>query len=436
MISLTSATSPKSSRFGWPKPSRVETFKKLAANPTGATTRVVFQGKNVDFPIIRIPIDLPKYRMANGRTASWQEEYLANNPNDRRDLFSGDAELWDAQEAQHLLLLKLADKSDLRKYFEDISKKQVDPILLDEHGFVVNGNRRLATWRELIHLDNAKYAHFSHIDVAVLSHCDEKEIDRLEATLQIEKDIKADYSWDAEAIMMKTKQKLHGYSHKDLAKLYGKKESEVKELFDMLAYAEEYLKSRNFAGLWSKVSGQTFAFKGMVSSRNKVSGSGNQEVFKQAAFTLIDNPSDSGGRLYQSIPDIVENLELIKEKLIESFPVKPTLPTVDLDDIFGGYVVSGVSSLDIPLDLEIQKPENVNKARDIIIEVIDSQKQLNKDSEAADYLLKCCAKAQSFLMAATKDGLRPESALNGVDKQLDQIDALSKKIREYIEEQC
>ena len=56
--------SPTGSRFGWPQPARIEEFKKLLASPTGATTRIVFQGNTVDIPIIRVPIELPKYRLA------------------------------------------------------------------------------------------------------------------------------------------------------------------------------------------------------------------------------------------------------------------------------------------------------------------------------------------------------------------------------------
>lgn len=137
MTDIASGTIPATSRFGWPKPARIEEFKKLLASPTGATFRIVFQGKTVDIPIIRVPIDLPKYRMANGRTTSLQAEYLARNPDAQPDLFSGDAELWDAQEVQHTLLLQLAKQSDLRRYFEDTSNKQVEPILLDENGFAV-----------------------------------------------------------------------------------------------------------------------------------------------------------------------------------------------------------------------------------------------------------------------------------------------------------
>jgi hypothetical protein len=265
--------SPTGSRFGWPKPSRVEEFKKLIPSST-ETARLVFQGRLQAFPIVRVDIDMPKYRMANGRTASLQSEFLAKNPKARRDLFSGDPELWDAQEAQHGLLLNLARQADLREYFEDASHQQVDPILLDENGFVVNGNRRIATWRDLLHDEQAKYGHFRHIDVAILPHCDEREIDRLEASLQIEKDIKADYSWDAEANMMLAKQKRDGFSNKDLADLYKMKESEVEELLDMRAYADEYLASRSKRDHWSLVSDAEFAFRKVAQSRQKIAGIG------------------------------------------------------------------------------------------------------------------------------------------------------------------
>jgi hypothetical protein len=428
-------SNPINSRFGWPKPARIEEFKKLLATASGATTRVVFQNKTVDISIIRVPIGLPKYRLANGRTASLQAEYLATTPKARPDIFSGDSELWEAQEIQHQLLLKLSKQSDLQKYFEDTSNQQVDAILLDENGFVVNGNRRLSTWRELIAEDSSRYGHFGHIDIAVLPHCEEKEIDRLEATLQIAKDIKADYSWDNKANMMLAKQKRDGFSNKELGDLYDMKDAEVQELFDMRAYADEYLRSRGKTDQWSLVAEQEFAFKKLVASRQKIAGIGSQEVFKQAAYTLIDNPDEAGGRLYEAIPAIVECLDQVKEKLQEVFQVNAAPIDTQLDSLFGGAgAMAGVDQVDMPLAQEIQKPENSAKARKIIVEVIETQKQLKKDSKSVNYLVECCARAQAQLAAAVKDGFRPESKIAGVGKQLDQIDGLVGKIRKYIEE--
>lgn len=425
---------PMGSRFGWPKPSRVEEFKKLIPEAT-ETHRQVFQDKLQAFPIVRVSIDLPKYRMANGRTASLQSEHLAKNENARRDLFSGDPELWDAQEAQHRLLLQLAKQADLRKHFEDPANKQVEPILLDESGFVVNGNRRLSTWRELLHEDAGKYGHFRHIDIAILPHCDEREIDRLEAFLQIDKDIKADYSWDAEANMMLAKQKRDGFSNKEIAELYKMKENEVEELLDMRDYADEYLASRGRKDHWSLVSDTEFAFRKIVQSRQKISGPGKQEVFKQAAFALIDNPEEAGGRLYEAIPAIVENIDEVMSKLFEHFDIKPPETAPELDDMFGRVEVpaSNADALDIPLAKEIQRAENTDNARKIIVEVIESQKQLKKDSKDAGYLLDCCSKAQAALVAAVSKGLRPESKRQGVAKQLDLIQAQVEKIRQWLD---
>lgn len=427
--------SPTTSRFGWPRPLRRETFARLQeANPTGST-RIVFLGENRDFPIIRIPIGLPKYRLENGRTASLQAEALARDTTLRRDLFTGDPELWESQEAQHKLLLQLSKQSDLDKYFEDISNSQVDAILLDENGFVVNGNRRLSTWRELVHKDSKKYARFAYVDVSVLPHCSDREIDLLEATMQIEKDIKADYNWDAQANMMLAKQKRDKLSNKELSDIYKMKEPQVEELLDMRAYADEYLRSRGQSDLWSLVSDQQFGFRRLVEGRRRMAGLGDQELFKQAAFVLIDKPEEAGGRLYDAIPAIAAGLDAVKNRLREEFEPQEPGEAAGLDELFGGGgATAPTGSSDVALAGEIQKPENAARARAIIVEVIESQKQLKKDSKTSGFLLTNCARANALLTTAVKAGLRAESKRKGVAQQLDEIEAQVVHIRRFLAE--
>lgn len=424
------------SRFGWPQNKRIDELEKLRKEPTGKTHRIVFKGQNTDLPIVRVPIALPKYRMANGRTSSLQAEHLATNTLARRDLFSGDPELLDGQEAQHRLLLKVIKQQDLQKHFEDTIHKQVEPILLDEKGFVVNGNRRLCCWRELVHEDAGKYSHFAYIDVVILPHCDEKDIDRLEAWLQIQRDIKADYSWDARANMLLDKQKREGFSNKELAELYGIKEGEIAELFDMRGYADEYLRSRGKQDMWSLVSEHEEAFRKIVVSRPKINDVGDQQLFKQAAYALIDNPKAAGGRLYEQIPAILNSLDEVREKLADEFPVTPIAPAPEVVSIFGGggTAAEEPSKLSTPLSIEIAKDKNVDKARRVIVEVIVSQKELKKNSKAAEYLIDCCKKANASLAAAVKDGLRPESKRAGVSKQLDAIEKSIARIRKHLDE--
>ena len=421
-------TSPTGSRFGWTKPARLKEFEDFLKADGLPTYRVVIQGLNKDIPIIRVPIDLPKYRMSNGRTASLQVEYLAKNPQVRRDLFKGDPELWDAQEVQHKLLLQLGKVADLSKYFEDSTKKQVDPILLDENGFVVNGNRRLSTWRELIHTDPVRYGHFADIDVAVLPHCTDRQVDRIEAMLQIEKDIRGDYYWDAQANMLFAKLQ-DGFTTADLVDLYKMGIDEIEELLDMRDYAAEYLASRGKADMWSEVSGDDFAFRRLVQSRKKVTGVAKQEIFKEATFTLIDDPTPVG-RLYLAIPELAANIEKVSSRLAAEFPVGPSEPSGELDALFGGGREDAANEGLI----SVLKEERTRfKAREIIADVLEEQRQLKRDRKAAGYLLDMVAKANATLEAAVKDGLRAESTKNGVAKQLDAIDAHVARIRKFLD---
>ncbi|MEG6504143.1 hypothetical protein [Nitratidesulfovibrio sp. 1201_IL3209] len=428
------------SRFGWPQNKRAEEIKRAHENPArSGSERVTFQGQNLDIPIVRVPIDLPKYRLTNGRTVSLQAQHLAERPDVRPDLFSGDPELWDAQEAQHNLLLSVVKVQGLLEYFTDTAHQQVNPILLDEHGFVVNGNRRLACWRHLLHSDTTKYGHFRHIDVAVLPPCDEREIDRIEAKIQVKKDIRADYTWDAKANMLIEKQKRDGFNEAELAELYEMTEGEVRELLDMRAYADEYLRSRGQQNMWSNVSNHEYAFQKIVALRQKMNGVGDKELFKEAAFTLIDKPEEGGGRLYDQIPAIAASMDAIKEKLQEEIPVEVPEAVPDLDEMFGDGGGGDAApapqgeAITVPLAVALKKPENSDKARKIIVEIIESQKQLKRDAKNANFLLTCCSRAHSQLEAAVSEGLRPESKRNGVARQLDAIMKLVGRIQEYLD---
>jgi hypothetical protein len=423
-------TSPTASRFGWTKPARIEEFATLLRTEGLPTHRVVFQGQSRDIPIIRVPIGLPKYRLANGRTASLQVEHLAKNPGLRADLFSGDPELWDAQEAQHGLLLKLARQAELARYFEDTSNTQVAPIILDENGFVVNGNRRLSTWRQLLADDKKKYGHYANIDVAVLPHCSEREIDRLEAMLQIEKDIRADYAWDAQANMMIAKMEKEGFTPAELGDLYRMKDSEIQTLLDMREYGAEYLRSRGKEDLWSEISPQEFGFRRLVLWRAKVSGVARQEMFKEAVFALIDDPS-AVGRLYEAIPALADSLQQVSDRLSQEFTLETPQTDDELDELFGDGGTTAAAP-EIGLIAVLREPATRPRAREVIANVLEAQRQLKKDSKAAGYLLDTCAKANAALVSAVKDGLRAESKRNGVSAQLDGIEANVAKIRQFL----
>lgn len=425
---------PKHSPYGWPLPARLQEFAKLQQQRGLPTFRVTFLGQNRDFSIIRVPLNLPKYRLTNGRTASSQAEFLAKNPGKPKAYFIEDPELLDVQQAQHELLLKLAEKQELLKYFQDVQNKQTVPILLDENGFVVNGNRRLTAWRHWFKEEPKTYEHFANIDVVVLPHCDDKEIDRIEARIQVQRDIKADYSWDAEANMILQKMKLHGFTEKEIGDIYKMKDSEVKELLLMRDYAEEYLKLLGKKDHWSLVVEHEFAFQKLVQSLSKLISTGEQDLFKRAAYILIEKSETVGRRLYEAIPEAQKYLPIVKAKLKEKFPVAvPTAKDGDLKDLFGGSATKN-DPIDIPLAAAITATaESKEKAREIIVEVIEAQRELKKETQSANFLVNQLARANGFVQSAISEGLKPETNKAGVAEQLNELKKRVEYIRNWLD---
>lgn len=420
------------SRYGYPFERRL---KELAASkptiPT-ATWPMEVKGEKVELTKFRVPIELPKYRLGNGRTASLQEQWLAKNADRPTDYFESDPELDVVQETQHDLLLSLVKEAGLLDYFKDKSNKQVEPIVLDEKGFVVNGNRRLSCWRNLYFSDPIEYPHFAHIDVVVLPHCDDKEIDRIEANLQIKKDIKAKYSWEARAMMLRNKQKQHGFTDADLAEMYDMTEADVKQVRSMLETADSYLKSRGREHQWSEVSGAEEAFKQLHKAAKKAMSAPEQALLKNAAFALIDKPGTAGERLYAAIPKIQEHMPKVKEKLASAFPLTQPAADPDAQELFGGISVREIPDVSYALAAEIVKPEHADKVRQLVVEVIETESELRKELNNAGYLLKQVTDANTRLQAAVSDGLRAESTTIGVRQQIESIDANLVKIRDWL----
>jgi hypothetical protein len=416
--------------LGWPFDRR-RSYLDDAAKTAEHTYPVEFQARLQHLTILTVPIELPKYRLWNGRTSSLQQEYLAKHPNKPKDFFTSDPERHDVQFVQHQLLTEMVRGAGLKRKFEDESVSQNQPIILDEFGIVINGNRRLCQWRNLYNADKTKWSRYSHIQVVVLPHADDKEIDRLEASLQVDEDIRDDYVWHSLANMMRDRQAAHGLTNEELARLYKMKPGDVKELFDMLDYAAEYLRSRGHENEWSRVNETEEAFRKIVERRRSIQSAGAKELFKESAFVLIDRPDDVGGRLYAAIPDVQRFLDPIKTELEKVIQLPPSPDYVD--DLLGG---TSPAADEMRLAAAIKKDEAAKKlAREIIKDVIDNQRGLEKDLESAGFLLKLLSKANTLLETAVTSGLRPGATRQGAEQQLMQLESKIARVRKWLSEQ-
>ena len=86
-------------QLGWPYPKRIKHFEELSKAKSQETFSIRFQGKYRALPVYEVSIDLPKYRLENGRTSAAQDEYLATTKGAAKDLFRRDPEDGKAQES-------------------------------------------------------------------------------------------------------------------------------------------------------------------------------------------------------------------------------------------------------------------------------------------------------------------------------------------------
>ena len=252
-------------KLGWPFPKRRAFIDQLkSSKDNDRNYPLKFQNKLTSFVVYSCQIDFPKYRLNNGRTQAAQEEYLAKHPELEANFFTVDFETNKVQSVQHSLLKKMVVNTPLWAYFKNTSNSQDQPLILSNEGFVVNGNRRLCTTRELYYGDPKKYAKYSHLDVIILPPCDEKDIDDLEGDLQVQPELKQEYTWIATACMLRARQKQWGYKDSDLAIKYGKKEKEIKELLSLLSQADEYLAYLGKEKQYDLVDNSLYAFKANI----------------------------------------------------------------------------------------------------------------------------------------------------------------------------
>ncbi|HHW36176.1 MAG TPA: hypothetical protein GXX18_02585 [Bacillales bacterium] len=414
--------------LGWPFPKRKMLLEELKSATTQDNIRISFQGSIQRFWVYRVPVGMPKYRLSNGRTQASQEAYISKHDEDA-DFFERDLESNKVHEIQHAILkeLLLNKGKNLGQYFKD--QDQNEPLILDSNGFVVNGNRRLCAFRELLKQNPQKYERFNYIEVVILPPCDEKDIDELEAQLQIIEDVKADYDWISQACMLRSKQKRHNYSYDDLSRIYQMSLKEINKELDILSHVDSYLESRNKPKEYPVVVNYRYAFEKIRESRKKINDETKKEIFTTLAYSMIDSPDESTGRLYEFIPNIQEYLDSIIEKILEEIPVGNEKEKDDDEDLL--FLFDDEDELE-DLPVIISKPENQANIYEILRDVVEAEKVRKRESNSKKATLYKVQKANTMLKEALLNYDAKKSVSEGITEQLEQIGETVNKLRETI----
>ncbi len=157
------------------------------------------QYPNLNVPVYLVPIEYLTYRIDNGRTGSEQDQWCIDNK-ENFDFFENkdDFAKEKLQKAQHEVLsctdYDIADK-EVYKYFMRVDQK--DPLVVNGHGHILSGNRRLSIYRNLYH--SGKRNNFGRIKIALWNESDPIILRKFELHEDNVRDIKKKYSWMSQA---------------------------------------------------------------------------------------------------------------------------------------------------------------------------------------------------------------------------------------------
>jgi len=420
----------------WDLPKRLEEIRNVTKEETDATYPLDFRGQITNFPIYRVSIEMPVYRLSNGRTLARQKEYIAKHQKPD-DFFSKDPESQEALDAQDEILFSLVEDKDedLWKYFKDPKNEQKEPIILDENAYIVNGNRRICAWRRLIELDHSIYGKYEYVKVIFLHNYNESDIIKLEAQLQIEKEIKAPYTWITEALLFKQLMSDLKYDYADLERIYNKKKAEVEEIIDMVYDVDEYLGSRNWKNEYSRVEKAEFAFQQLHIYRKTFKDAQDKEIFKESVFRLLDDPNAAGDRLYKTVKNTADSLEEIKKTFIKEHKLeeKPK-ETVAYSKSYPllETTIKKESSKEEQTNQKIisvlKDPKKAADVREQIIQTIELHKKIQKEGKSRNAFRNHMQAAYSHLVDA-KICHNSNSDATGVTKEIENIESILKEIK-------
>jgi len=412
--------------FGFPLKKR-ETIIQEAIVNAHETTKILYRGKYRDLPVIEVPIGLPVYRIENIRTKSMHAEWLATHPDRPKDFFTKEPSSIEVQEEQHKLLHMLADDQGLLKTFRDTKEQQTLPLICSDDGVVVNGNRRLCVWRDLYSFDHEKFKHFETINIAVLPDHDPKGMYDLEVSLQIKKDMKADYLWHA--IAADCKEKAETIDRNELAKNRSIKVEDVNQYIDCFNYATDYLYSIGHAGEWSLVDKAFYAFQQILSSRKSLSNSGDKAIFKEITNSLIMVPN-KGERLYTKIPKVAKNLNQISSKLKEAFDIDPE-QYVDRSDPLNIENDDNEHYKNSIIARCVREAQDPDKVVNIVDNVLQTCEEEERENNKKTYLFSQVQRAATILANAIST-IDESMETNGVIKQIESIEGSCLYIKKWI----
>ncbi len=288
---------------------------------TARSQKFPYKDRVADLPVVRIPLGLPIYRMANTRTEVEQLSYIADHDL-AADYFSVGEENRSVQMAQHNLLLGMSKRDTGPIYQElELRREQTEPLLITTYGVVVNGNRRLAAMRDLYASDAQLFHAFSHVDAMVLPvDADALDLEIIETELQMVPETKLEYGWIEQRLKLR-----HFRDDRQLpleqirALMRFRKPEEVNRYIQELELAEEYLAGyRQTPRAYKAVEKSEQVFHELA-ERLRKKGGDDRDIARQIGFVLISESERLGTRVYDLREAFGKYSSVVARRLTDEF---------------------------------------------------------------------------------------------------------------------
>lgn len=241
-----------------------------------------YNNNNTNSSVFRIPLELLKYNLQNGRIATFfiENENKINSLNELEIKNEIKNEIINSDKKSH-------DKT--KNNIKLVGQQEPGIVLLD--GTVIDGNRRFTCLLEL-NQENPNQEEYKYFNAFILNSddVDEKIIKQLELNIQLAKDEKVNYDimdryMDIyNVISLQKKLTIEEYSRDSNIS-----EKDIKKIIEQIEVVKEYLEYIKKDLKWDiiKKKKKLEHFKEILNSLNKINSKSEQNTMKQIAFDYI-----------------------------------------------------------------------------------------------------------------------------------------------------
>lgn len=382
-----------------------------------------YRGDREDLKVIRLPIQIPIYRVANYRTYLPQKRWIKEKST-AKNFFASGEENESVQKIQHGFLWNLAqtEKESISSIVDTLkSEKQRYPILISSSGVVVNGNRRLAAMRELMITSDELLESFFYIDCMVLpQEATEDDMKEIEVQLQMTPETRLPYDWISECIAISD---LHerGRSFDAIGKLMRLEPPRVKDKLQMLNEINVYLEEwKGTVGDYESMNDSEEIISQITKKVTKKGGT-QQEIARRLGWILLDQRGKEG-RIYE-LRDVTGSLApLVASKIQEVYPEANSIEqNNDEDNLI--LELPGIESMptDQGLLSFLESARDDDELQQEIVDICRVVVEAQKTQRLGNAALRSVREAHTKLVEADITTADP-TTIDAIRKQLESIE--------------